>query len=463
LSDEHKRPRRHALACMTASVGGLALAAVTYYPGYMSLDSIAQLTQARTGALEDWHPPLMSLVWGVLDRIIPGPFGMLLFHNALFWAGVGLVAFTCIRRTWLAVLTIFLAGLYPPIFALLGTIWKDVGLGAALVFAVGALAASEALRSRTAFLAALIGLFYASAVRHNALPAVVPLAAWAAAGPGRLFFGGPPSTLRTGALALAITGGLFGLSALASGVLVRGPKRHAEQVMLAHDLVNVSLVTGQVKLPAYLRPGGVPFTLDELRELYTPGTAVPLFTGTKAGRRFEIVTDEAKIADLRSAWLAEVPKLPFAYMRHRWRAFKVMIGLGEKEVCYPYQLWIDTNDLGVKFKHSTLNTKVMELFVRLKNTLLWRGWLYLLLVPILVTTAAIFRRPNLARVIAVGASAFLYVAGYLFLSVSCDFRYNWWLVVAVPVLLVLLLTDEPASGIAEEVDQPFHGVAGSIP
>jgi hypothetical protein len=57
LEDE-KRRRGRALACTAASLCGLALVAVTYHPGYMSLDSIAQLTQARSGALEDWHPPL---------------------------------------------------------------------------------------------------------------------------------------------------------------------------------------------------------------------------------------------------------------------------------------------------------------------------------------------------------------------------------------------------------------------
>jgi hypothetical protein len=34
----------------------------------------------------------MSLLWGLLDRIVPGPFGMLLFHNLLFWAGLGILA-----------------------------------------------------------------------------------------------------------------------------------------------------------------------------------------------------------------------------------------------------------------------------------------------------------------------------------------------------------------------------------
>jgi hypothetical protein len=155
-----------------------------------------------------------------------------------------------------------------------------------------------------------------------------------------------------------------------------------------------------------------------------------------------------------------VPKLPFAYLRHRWRALKVMIGLGEKHVCYPYQLWIDTNELGVTFTPSTLNTKVMELFTRLKNTLLWRGWFYFLLTLTLVAAAAIFRRRSFPRVLAVGASGFLYVGCYLFLSVSCDFRYNWWHVVTAPILLLLLFTDS-ASGISsDEFDQPSHRVPG---
>ena len=81
---------RHEIWIMAASLTGASLAILSFYPGYMSYDSLAQLAQARLGIYHDWHPPLMGWIWGILDRGIPGPAGMLLLHNAIFWAGLGL-------------------------------------------------------------------------------------------------------------------------------------------------------------------------------------------------------------------------------------------------------------------------------------------------------------------------------------------------------------------------------------
>ena len=64
---------------------GIVFTLYVFYPGYMSNDSVDQLTQGRENLYNAWHPPIMSWVWGRLDQVIPGPLGMLIFHNLLFW------------------------------------------------------------------------------------------------------------------------------------------------------------------------------------------------------------------------------------------------------------------------------------------------------------------------------------------------------------------------------------------
>ncbi|UUZ52760.1 hypothetical protein LP419_26560 [Massilia sp. H-1] len=56
----------------------------------MSPDSFMQFEQARTLRFTDWHPPLMSALWSLLDRFSPGPGPMLLFQLSLLWLGLGL-------------------------------------------------------------------------------------------------------------------------------------------------------------------------------------------------------------------------------------------------------------------------------------------------------------------------------------------------------------------------------------
>jgi hypothetical protein len=50
------------------------------YPGFMTDDLAAQLLEARSGSLSDWHPPLMGHIWRALDAIILSPTGMLIPH-----------------------------------------------------------------------------------------------------------------------------------------------------------------------------------------------------------------------------------------------------------------------------------------------------------------------------------------------------------------------------------------------
>src|SRR5690348_13975183 len=99
----------------------------------MSADSLDQFGQARTGNYSDWHPPLMSFLLGCFDRIHQGPSGMLIFQNVLFWSGLGMMMADLFGHTLLAWLFIVVVGFSPPLFGLLGTIWKDVALGASLV------------------------------------------------------------------------------------------------------------------------------------------------------------------------------------------------------------------------------------------------------------------------------------------------------------------------------------------
>src|SRR5215471_15427009 len=121
------------IACATSATLGIALTVACFYPGYMSSDSVDQLGQARSGVFNDWHPPLMSFVWRFTDQIIPGPLGMLILNNVLFWSGIALICYRCLEES--AAPAIAVLGLLPPVFGQLSTVWKDVAFGASMIFA----------------------------------------------------------------------------------------------------------------------------------------------------------------------------------------------------------------------------------------------------------------------------------------------------------------------------------------
>ena len=82
------------------AVSMLALLAIVFYPGYMSPDSISHLEQATGVAhLTDWHPPVMTRLWGVLIGITSHISSMLIFQLALIVAAMFMLSIIVYRYT----------------------------------------------------------------------------------------------------------------------------------------------------------------------------------------------------------------------------------------------------------------------------------------------------------------------------------------------------------------------------
>ena len=75
--------------------------------------------------------------------MVPGPFLMLVAQAAVAWLALGITCWQVFsgerRGAWVA----FAIGMSPPVFGLLGTIWKDVEMAAALLMAFALLLVSS--------------------------------------------------------------------------------------------------------------------------------------------------------------------------------------------------------------------------------------------------------------------------------------------------------------------------------
>jgi hypothetical protein len=86
---------------------------------------------------------LMAVLWGVLDRIIAGPFLMLLLQATLFLAGSYLVLRRALPpRT--AALAASLLLLFPPVLTPMAYIWKDSLMAGCCCWASASLSRSVA-------------------------------------------------------------------------------------------------------------------------------------------------------------------------------------------------------------------------------------------------------------------------------------------------------------------------------
>src|SRR5262249_35832260 len=89
----------------------VAIHILVYRPGYMSGDSVTQLTEGRLGTYNGWHPPIMSWLWGQLDAIVPGPIGMLALHDLVFFGSLTLI-FALSTPRWWGPLAVLFVGLW---------------------------------------------------------------------------------------------------------------------------------------------------------------------------------------------------------------------------------------------------------------------------------------------------------------------------------------------------------------
>lgn len=425
-----------------ACVAGFLLCVVAFYPGYISPDSIRQLTEGRAWSFTDWHPPLMAAVWGIVDRIVPGPFGMLVLHNAAFWGALAVFWRVTYRRSvWLGLCFVGL-GFLPTALALLSTIWKDVGLGVSLLLASALLHTARRTNSSGALFASVPLLFYGEAVRQNAAPAVLPLAMWAGfvalrvLRPREKARGLAPS-VRALVVGLALFALLTSAVLATTSLLTRGRSSYILQAVLLHDLAAVSKERGQALFPGYILRG-VDFSLEKSVAYYQPSSAMALVRGEGSGLRLTESPEE--MAELRAKWLEVVPSNLSIYLRHRWAAFKVLTGLGEEHVCFPY---LATSHAfgGYEVNDWAAHRLLSAVFWKLRDTLLFRGFFWLLVSLALLCLSVGGRlRGDLETVFALEASGLLYGVGYFFYATSCDFRFLWWTALAALAGLCLSLS-----------------------
>src|SRR5262245_62700613 len=110
--------------CATVAIGWL-LISLYCYPGFLTFDSFEQLSQARHfRPVSDWHPPLMSIIWRWLDKIVAGPYLMVLLQSGLLLGGL-YALFARMMRPWLAVAVTLFVFLWPPVITSQAVVWKD--------------------------------------------------------------------------------------------------------------------------------------------------------------------------------------------------------------------------------------------------------------------------------------------------------------------------------------------------
>ena len=433
------------LAPWLAALLGLAVALGVFWPGYMSWDSAYQWWQARQDAFDSVHPPLMAMIWQLSDRVVAGPGGMFALQAALLWSALAMFAAALPLRPALKFAIVLGLGFWPPLFALLPHVWKDLWTLAGFAWAIALLAQDLRAPHRGWRYGALLAVAFACAFRHNALTGAIPLVLWIAWREADAC-GRVPRPLRFRA-AMVFTAVMMAAVVVLSALPARDARvRHTDQVwsvVTLWDAAAVSLAEGALVYPPELVDPTL--TLDELRGKFVDFSNTSVYETGKLRHSFDGPYTRAQRNALETlAWSLPRDHAP-AYFAHRWRLTQLLLGWDRAALpdglvlmpgLHPY-----SDNPPVAPQSSALHARVLAALQWLVDTPLFAGWIYLLACAVMMVLGFARRvgdaRTGLAA--AVAASSLAYALPLALASGSAEFRYLAWPVLATLAALILIL------------------------
>jgi hypothetical protein len=383
-------------------------------PGQLTYDSLVQLAQGRAAHYNSWHPPLMAWLLGLFDGLVPGTLLFLLFQTSLLLAG--LLALLALKpRGWPSAGLALLVVLTPQWLLYQGEIWKDVLFADAAIAGFAALAWHLRRPHPAWFIAALLLLVLASAMRQNGiLLLLVAGATLAVAQPRRrqaLIFVGAGLAL------------LWGVH-LALASRSDGGEGAAAQIRLAqgYDMAGAFHRAPQLSLP--LTPA-LDRALRRGAALYTPLANDPF----AADPAVDQALSEAPDGAVFRGWRALVLGHPLLYLSVRWTDFAAVLTTPDPAACHFAPTGLDGPPELLRVLHLTARHRAQDIglaryaagffgtpvFSHIAWGLLAVGLLVLLL----------WRRRDPAELAVAGllAAALLFSLSFFFISIACDYRY----------------------------------------
>ncbi len=434
---EARGARRLPLALIGVALGLAIGSALLLWPGIAVYDTVRQYEQALQGSYDDWHPPIMARLWGLLLALHIGGSGpLLLLQLGLYWGGIGLIAAalakTGARRAGWAIL---LVGLSPLVVDWMFVVVKDAQMVAAMVGATG-IVAWYRLQGRALPWAAVAGvallLGYAMLLRANSVFAVVPIAlalqGWA---------GVRRWPLRAGLL-LLLTLLAIGASSLVNHQLLGAQRSHVERTQPIFDLAGIAHMAQLKTMPGVPEPE---WAEAERKRCYMPFYWDPFGDPPRCGAISTRLLAADGPSHIERDWVVAILTHPLAYARHRIghlnATLRVAARYDERSAAAPADS--EPNAYGLGIPGDPLMRWLQRFAAAVAETPLGSPAVWLVLAGCIGwTLRGTTRQPARELGLALTLSAGLMTASFAVVSIASDLRYHLWLMAATGLAAVML-------------------------
>lgn len=425
-------------------LGGFIVNVMIFYPGFLSSDSIAQLMQAEgRDNFSSLQPPVMVIFWKILITVTGKWSAMLLAQLGMLWLAIGLLSYYLyLKKTkvWFAMLVILVPFL-PTILCISGVIWKDNQMAFAMLLGSVLVLYTDIITSkRWRIVITVLAVFlfvYGTLTRFNALPAIFPLVYMAFR-----MYGVPTIKSILSTLATVIVTVLLFIS-------------------MPHMLGAYQI---DIRSGIYYDDLLAVYTKDELYKRTTNADIRRIFSESKgciASKDYVVVGamiacedgDDKRLLmlkhndELARVWKIAVLDHPDKYLKFKLKVYLRVFLFPYPQNGYVWQEGIDGNPYGYGMTIrpiAQLTEGYVKQFFYKRMEFLFEPWLWLIISIVMIMKIKrdkkITHRFKIFS-LSLAASSILYILSYLPSGATNDYRYIYWPVVSMTVLIMIYMAN----------------------
>jgi hypothetical protein len=444
------RPAISRIVVSSVMAAGCAASLAVEYPGTLVYDSVVQLGEGRAGRYGFWHPPAMSWLLGLSDRLMPGAAVYMTMQTLVGFGALLLLMLVPKRTSWTAVVAAAVFAFLPQLFLYQGVVVKDVLFADAMLAGFAALAAAAAWwrmrRLRWTLLAVSAAFLALAALARQNGVLLLPFAALALAAIAVKNGAANRKGAWLGVAFLAVAG--VGVFAATAALSLRHDGTPATETQF--KILRVYDIAGMLaRHPAYrltVLDAHAPALAAAIRSdgvrLYSPAKNDTL----EGSARLTAARNATSQGVVAAEWRALVAAHPFAWLAQRGEVFAWAFLPTHIAECHPFYVGVQADAenlaaLGLKTRFDSRDVALLHYgYVMMPTPAFWH--------PLYgaVALAALFfllvrRRPEDLAMAGLLAGALVFAASFFLISIACDYRYLYALDLAAIAAALYVLAD----------------------
>ena len=407
---------------------GFIFTTFSYYPGLMTSDSDHQYLQASSFIFSDWHPPIMSLVWSALLKVVDGPLGLFVLFGLMYWGSFLSIASSIAIKSKFAAFVLLLFAYSPIMLNYVGTIWKDVFVTVFFLFGLALILRSYTTQVplnlfQSFFILLIISI--GSLARHNSILAGFVLSILCVIYTKSI----PTVTVRKiykkvliAVLAYVV---VFGSALITVNHIANPKKEYASSSLFVYDLVGISIRANE-----YLLPKSDLYDVHNIADCYEDRGWDKIYIACP--NLLNEIRADGNWQFLGRYWMEAIYRHPVQYLKHRYRHFTSFFRSASLKFIDDKTTTQMSKDFGFKstsgflflqdYIHSSINNKITSLIYT-------NGfWIMLSFATTIIYFLYMIIKFNQSRLVLfmISFSGFIYSSPLIMIGVAPDFRYVYW-------------------------------------